>query len=58
MFLLCFQKYLMDKEIEIPRHVIDIGTLFESKCLFDCNLKQFPPSWKPYIKKEEVKNMI
>ncbi|XP_025419428.1 uncharacterized protein LOC112689793 [Sipha flava] len=52
------KKYLVDGEIEIPRHIVDIGNLFASKCLLDFDIKQFPTSWKHYVRQKKFKNKI
>lgn len=34
--------------IDKIEHKIDVKPLFEGKCLYEKDINEFPPSWKPF----------
>lgn len=53
-----FQNYIENNKIEDTVHVVDIGALMNGKCLYEYDIKKFPPSWRPLLKKMELTNKI
>lgn len=49
------QNYLNHGEIEETIHIVDIGAVFEAKCLYECNIDKFPPSWQTFIRNSKTK---
>lgn len=47
-----FQSYFEQGIIKDTIHVVDIAALFYEKSLYECNVKNFPGSWLPFVKNE------
>ncbi|VVC37508.1 Hypothetical protein CINCED_3A013548 [Cinara cedri] len=52
------KNYLLHGKIDETVHMVDIGPVFMSKCLYECRIDKFPTSWKPLLKYSRLKNHV